>query len=233
MRVVGVAGDDPAVGAAPLFDVRLEHGADPTVVAHDAGYALVRPLQAVRTAEDDLRLVLQVRALDGEPRPRLGRRGQDAGLVVPPGVRPQVRQRFAAYAVVVSSRGLLATEYSDRTAVEGRWGMPGGGIDAGEQPADAVIREVVEETAQQVVLGELASVQTSHWIGRSPRATIEDFQAVRLVYRASCPEPSDPRVLDLGGTTSAARWVPLEEWATLPWTHNWRDLLGELLGQAS
>ncbi|WP_375423365.1 NUDIX hydrolase [uncultured Friedmanniella sp.] len=229
MRVVGVAGASPSA-AETVFDVRLEHGADPVVVAHDEGYALVRPLEAVRTADADLRLVLQVRPLEGEPRPRLGGRGQDAGLVVPPGVQPEVRQRVAAYAVVVSSRGLLATEYSGRTAVEGRWGMPGGGIDAGEQPADAVLREVVEETSQHVVLGELVSVQTSHWIGRSPRQTIEDFQAVRLVYQASCPEPSEPRVLDLGGTTSSARWVPLEEWRRLPWTHNWQELLGELLG---
>lgn len=229
MRVVGITGAGRAAFEEPAFDVRLEHGADPTVVAHDEGYALVRPLEAVRTPDDDLRLLLQVRPLDGEPRPRLGRRGQDAGLVVPPGVEPEVRQRFAAYAVVVSSLGLLATEYSDRTGVEGRWGMPGGGIDAGEQPVDTVLREVVEETAQQVELGELVSVQTSHWIGRSPKRTLEDFQAVRLVYRASCPEPSEPRVLDLGGTTSAARWVPLEEWSTVPWTNNWQELLGELL----
>lgn len=228
-----MAGDDPIRVAEPLFDVPLEHGADPTVVAHDRGYALVRPLQAVRTPDDDLQLVLQVRALDGEPRPRPSGRGQDPGLVVPPDVHPEVRQRFAAYAVVTSSRGLLATQYSDRTAVEGRWGMPGGGIDAGEQPVDAVLREVVEETAQQVELGELVSVQTSHWIGRSPRATIEDFQAVRLVYRASCPQPGEPEVLDQGGTTSAARWVPLEQWRTLAWTHNWHELLGELLEPGS
>ncbi|WP_375431473.1 NUDIX hydrolase [uncultured Friedmanniella sp.] len=213
----------------PLFDVRLAHGADPSVVAHDEGYAVVRPLEAVRSDAGELRLVLQVRVLDGERRPRLGPRGQDAGLVLSPGVQPQVRQRFAAYAVVTSSRGLLATEYSDRTAVQGRWGMPGGGIDDGEQPVEAVLREIHEETAQQVLLGDLVTVQTSHWVGRSPRGGIEDFQAVRLVYRATCPEPTDPRVLDLGGTTSATRWIGLDAWTSLPWTHNWATLLRELL----
>ena len=69
-------------------------------------------------------------------------RGRDAGLQLPPDAELEVRQRVAAYAVVLSDRGLLATEYSDRTAVPGRWGMPGGGIDDDEQPADAVLREV-------------------------------------------------------------------------------------------
>ena len=102
-------------------------------------------------------------------------------------VRPAVRQRFAAYAVVISSRGLLATQYSGRTAVTGRWGMPGGGLDDHEPPATAVLREVAEETSQEIILGELVKVQTSHWVGRSPYGNIEDFHAVRLIYRARLP----------------------------------------------
>ena len=70
--------------------------------------------------------------------------------------------------------------------------MPGGGIDPGEEPGAAVVREVHEETAQVVELGALVAVQTSHWVGRSPSGRVEDFHAVRLVYRASCPEPGEP-----------------------------------------
>ena len=228
MRVVGLTGDDDASGTAVL-DRHLAHGADPAVLAHDAGWAVVRPLSAVRDDDGEIVLNLRVRALDGEPRPHDAGRGRDAGLELPPDAELEVRQRVAAYAVVLSGYGLLATEYSDRTAVPGRWGMPGGGIDDGEQPADAVLREVAEETDQAVVLDELISVQTSHWVGRSPRGTLEDFQAVRLVYRATCPEPGEPRVLDVGGTTESARWVPLAEWPQVPWTHNWEHLLGDLL----
>ena len=83
--------------------------------------------------------------------------------------------------------------------------------------------------AHEWVLDELVSVQTSHWVGRSPRGSFEDFQAVRLVYRATCPEPREARVLDVGGTTESARWVPLAEWQKIPWTHNWEHLLGQLL----
>jgi len=228
VRVVGLAEDETS--AAPAFAVALEHGADPAAVAHDEGFAVVRPLRASRHGDSELVLELLVRPLSGEPRPTVPVRGRDAGLRVPAGVQPEVRQRVAAYAVVTSSRGLLATEYSDRTAVSGRWGMPGGGIDDGEQPEAAVLREVAEETDQQVELGDLVVVQTSHWIGRSPRGNLEDFQAVRLVYRATCPRPTEPRVLDLGGTTESARWLPLAQWRSLAWTQNWDQLLRQLLG---
>jgi 8-oxo-dGTP pyrophosphatase MutT (NUDIX family) len=211
------------------FEVLLDHGADPGVLAYDRGYVVVRPLDANRASSGDLILRLLVRPLSDEPRPQVRRQGRDAGLVLSRHVQPTVRQRFAAYAVVTSSRGLLATEYSGRIAVTGRWGMPGGGLDDHEPPTTAVLREVHEETSQEIVLGELIKVQTSHWVGRSPYGTIEDFHAVRLIYRASCPHPTDPVVLDQGGTTESASWVSLESWRSLSWTQNWQLVLAELL----
>jgi len=214
------------------FEVVLDHGADPGVLAYDRGYVVVRPLDANRASSGDLILRLLVRPVADEPRPQVRRQSRDAGLVLGRRVRPVVRQRFAAYAVVTSSRGLLATEYSARTAVTGRWGMPGGGLDDHEPPTSAVLREVAEETSQEIILGELIRVQTSHWVGRSPYSTIEDFHAVRLIYRASCPHPSDPVVLDQGGTTESAQWVPLESWRSVSWTQNWQLLLAELLDES-
>ena len=213
------------------FEVRLDHGADPDVLAFDRGYVVIRPLDANRTSSGDLILRLLVRPARDEARPVVRRQGRDAGLVLSGKVRPVVRQRFAAYAVVTSSRGLLATEYSGRTAVTGRWGMRGGGLDDHEPPTSAVLREVAEETSQEIILGELIKVQTSHWVGRSPYGTIEDFHAVRLIYRATCPHPNDPVVLDQGGTTESAQWVPLESWRSVSWTQNWQLLLTELLDQ--
>lgn len=206
----------------------LTHGGDPDLVVWEHGFSTVRPLDASRNGRGELVLRLLVRPAAGGPAPLVQSRGRDRALSVPD-VVPEVRQRLAAYAVVRSARGLLATQYSARTAVNGRWGMPGGGLDENEQPVDAVLREVWEETSQIVILGELVKVQTSHWLGRSPRDTIEDFHAVRLIYRAECLEPSDPVVLDAGGTTESARWVSTDHWANLRWTQNWRLVLGDLL----
>jgi hypothetical protein len=38
-------------------------------------------------------------------------------------------------------------------------------------------------------------------------------------------------VLDEGGTTESAQWVPLESWHEMSWTQNWRLLLSELLNE--
>jgi 8-oxo-dGTP pyrophosphatase MutT (NUDIX family) len=215
------------------FEAFLDHGADPDVLAFDRGYVIVRPVDATRDSSGDLILRLLVRPIVDEPRPQVRGQRRDAGLVLGGDARPTVRQRFAAYAVVISSRGLLATQYSSRTAVTGRWGMPGGGLDDHEPPASAVLREVAEETSQEIILGELVKVQTSHWVGRSPHGIIEDFHAVRLIYRASCPHPTEPVVLDQGGTTEAAQWVPLRSWRSVSWTQNWQLLLAELLTDSS
>ncbi|QGN35562.1 NUDIX domain-containing protein [Microlunatus sp. Gsoil 973] len=139
------------------------------------------------------------------------------------------RQRIAAYAWVESSRGILAAEFY-RPVPGGRWGLPGGGLDEREEPVDAVHREVMEETSQRIELGELVRVDTRHWIGRSPAGVLEDFHAVRLIYRARCPEPTDPVVIDVGGTTTAAAWFPYESWPDQPWNTGWRDLLVTLFG---
>jgi 8-oxo-dGTP pyrophosphatase MutT (NUDIX family) len=223
VKVVGVTPDGSVAFSAPLG-----HGQDPEVLAFDEGYSIERPLDATRGSDLGIVLRVLVQPLSGEARPEPRLRGLDKGLVLDE-IDPVVRQRVAAYAVVVSERGLLATEYSDRTAVAERWGMPGGGIDDHEEPAGAVLREVAEETSQLIDLGELIKIQTSHWIGRSPRAEVEDFHAIRLIYRGSCAAPTDAVVVDHGGTTESARWVPLPEWRQLPWTINWQQILGELL----
>lgn len=225
MRVLGVTADGQTA-----FDTALEHGVDPDVLAYDEGFVVTAPVEARLGEDGELRLVLRVRTVGPkDARPRVRRPGRDRGLRVGRGDTPVVRQRFAAYAVVESARGLLATEYSGLTAVAGRWGMPGGGLDPHEEPSAAVLREVLEETGQVVELGALKLVQSSHWVGRSPHGPVEDFHAIRLVYRGTCANPTDPVVHDQGGTTESARWVPLHAWKDLPWTQNWRQALRRLL----
>ncbi|MGI3779611.1 MAG: NUDIX hydrolase [Janthinobacterium lividum] len=225
MRVIGVAAKGRQV-----FDEQLGHGVDPRVLAYETGWVVLRPVDADLDDHAELRLVLKVRhRRKGDGHPRTRRPGRDRGLKTSPDEPLVVRQRFAAYAVVESERGLLATEYSDLTAVSGRWGMPGGGIDEGEAPVQAVVREVHEETGQGVDVGELVLVQSSHWVGRSPHGGVEDFHAIRLIYRGTCLDPTDPVVHDQGGTTAAARWVAREAWQDLTWTANWRQALRRLL----
>lgn len=132
------------------------------------------------------------------------------GLSVTQRALAHPRRRVAAYAVVVEDGRLLLTELSDQTEAHGMWTLPGGGVDADEEPRDAVVREVFEETGQSVTEVVLALVTSMHWLGVS-RTGPEDYHAIRLIHRARCHTVAEPIVHDVGGSTSAAAWVPLSE----------------------
>lgn len=222
MRVVGLQ------GAAPVALAEVGQGADPLESLLSQGWAARRPLLAKRAADGAIELMIEVEPSHGAI-PTSREPGRDAELVIGTDEVVQVKQRVAAYAVVESDRGVLATEYSPLTSAAGRWGLPGGGVDGLEEPSTAVIREVVEETSQEVVVHDLVDVHSAHWVGRSPRGQLEDYHAIRLIYRASCAEPTDPVVIDVGGTTSAAQWVPTDQIHRVPWTSGWMSLLDRVL----
>jgi len=154
---------------------------------------------------------------------------RDVDLVTRDGEVPHPYQRVAAYAFVTSRRGVLMTQFSDRTNAPGRWGLPGGGLENQEAPNRAVLREVWEESGQVIVVGELALVRTFRWIGRAPTGRLEDFHSVRLVYRASCHVPTEPVVHDVGGTTASAAWVPPTELDRLDFALSWRSLVSAVV----
>ena len=180
-------GEDPAVGLA----VRGWPG---TVVAVDGVLGDLTLRYAVQPAAP----------LD----PPLGPEGPGLTDAERLGVDPH--QRVAAYAVVVADGKLLLTQLAGYTGAAGRWNLPGGGLDPGESPTDGVVREVAEETGQVVDDVRLVDVMTQHWVGRSPRG-LEDYHAVRLLHTAHCARPTRPVVHDVGGSTSDAQWVPLDD----------------------
>jgi 8-oxo-dGTP diphosphatase len=61
----------------------------------------------------------------------------------------------SACAIVVDDRGQVLLE---RRADTGTWSLPAGAIDPGEQPAEAAVREVFEETGVRVAVERLAGV---------------------------------------------------------------------------
>ena len=221
MRIVGVL----APGASISVDAVLAHGEDPRMMLWRHGFLMTHPLS---THLDDQGIVLttQVRPRANNSRPpRVKSRGLDPSLTIAQDEKPVPHQRVAAYAIVRSQRGVLGTQCSDRTAIPGLWQLPGGGLERGETPSEGVMREIMEESSQRVRISRLIDVQSDHWIGRSPSGVLEDFQALRIIYTAVCADPTDPLVLDVGGTTMAASWVPVPRWRSLPWTSGARSLL--------
>lgn len=213
----------------PAVHIAVRHGDDPRLLLWSRGWSVAQWLSATGTDQD---IVLTAQVRRRTPTTRLPRRHGLHALpdaYPAPGEVPIPHQRIAAYAVVRSSRGMLGTMCSDRTAVPGRWQLPGGGLEPGETPSEAVVREVTEETAQDVHLLRVVDLQSDHWVGRGPNGQLEDFQALRIIYTAVCTDPTVPRVLDVGGTTQIARWVSLRRWRALPWTSGARSALDKYL----
>ncbi len=190
----------------------------------DHGYLPVRPLAATLVEDREIAftwLVREITAADHRPQER------HTVYVASSGEKPQRHQRIGAYALVTSERGILGTVNSTQTLAPGTWTLPGGGVDPGESPSDAVLREVFEETGQEIVIDRVLTLESEHWIGRSISGTLEDFHALRVVYGATCKTPSDPVVHDIGGSTQRADWVPVRSWRTLHWTNSSRTLLAQ------
>lgn len=118
-------------------------------------------------------------------------------------------QRVAAYALIIREEEVLLTRISQRGFHSGSWTLPGGGIDHGESPRNALLREVREECGIDCVVGELLEVDDVHVGGTAPSGRDEDFHAIHLVFAATMPTDAEPRVLEVEGTTDAVAWVPL------------------------
>jgi 8-oxo-dGTP diphosphatase len=127
-------------------------------------------------------------------------------------------QRFAAYAIATDPyENILLTRIAPGYPGEGRWHLPGGGTDYGEQPGTALIRELVEETGQRGRIIELLGV-ASHRDAASlgPEGYPIDWHGVRAFYRVVVERPTEVLVGDVGGSTSEACWMGLKEVRELP-----------------
>jgi 8-oxo-dGTP diphosphatase len=128
--------------------------------------------------------------------------------------QPFQMQRVAAYALVLrdgdGGREVLLTRNSARGPHPGSWTLPGGGIDHGEEPRDTVVREVREETGLACTPGDVLDVGSVHFEGTAPSGRREDYHALQIVFDATVSD-GEPTVLETGGTTDAAAWVPLAE----------------------
>lgn len=120
--------------------------------------------------------------------------------------------RVAAYAVIVQEGRILLAHWSQ--GGHSGWTLPGGGIDPGEDPADAAVREIAEETGYSAELGELIGVD-SKVIPAEQRLSGSGvpLHALRIVYTATVVGGELANERD--GSTDEAAWFSLDEVAGL------------------
>lgn len=110
------------------------------------------------------------------------------------------RQRVGAYVVCVRDGSLLMVRF---TGVD-RWALPGGGLDHGEDPRAAAVREVAEETGLQVVLGPVLDVGSRVWDDRAYR-----LHMISILYSGEITGGTLRH--EVGGSSDHAAWVPLAD----------------------
>ena len=122
---------------------------------------------------------------------------------------PRGRTRVGGYALCTDDGGrILLARLSAIEVDVGAWTLPGGGIEFGEHPDDAVIRELEEETGLIGEIEELAGV-FSHVYRRSPAAGGADLHFLGILYR--CRVTGGELRDEIGGTTDTARWFARDE----------------------
>jgi ADP-ribose pyrophosphatase YjhB (NUDIX family) len=102
-----------------------------------------------------------------------------------PGLDVEQRRltRVAAYALVLDEdERILLVRVAQGYSGAGRWTLPGGGINFGEDPADAVLRELAEETGLVGEVERLEFVDSQTGPG-DPERGFDVWHVIRTCYR--------------------------------------------------
>lgn len=108
---------------------------------------------------------------------------------------------------------MLLARNSAASEFPGLWGLPGGGVEQGEHPGDAVVREFAEETGLSVRATGLHTVLSD--VARLPSSGHAEHTD-RLIYDV-LPVGGDLRA-EVDGTTDRVEWVTPDDRPLMPFT---------------
>lgn len=121
------------------------------------------------------------------------------------------RTRVAAYALCVDESGrVLLCRIAPSVAAGEIWTLPGGGLEFGESPPVAVLRELAEEAGYEGEVEALADVTDRVFTDSTSSGRLH---AIRIIYRVRVTggELRD----EIDGSTDTCQWFAPAEAATL------------------
>ncbi|MCC6524094.1 MAG: (deoxy)nucleoside triphosphate pyrophosphohydrolase [Polyangiaceae bacterium] len=116
-----------------------------------------------------------------------------------PSPSPSARSVVVAAAVICERGRVLVTQRKPGTHLAGAWEFPGGKVEDGEDPRDALGRELREELGIEARVGAVVDVTFHRYPGKS----------VLLLFFAAerAPGSPEPQALDV----AARRWAAADE----------------------
>ena len=123
------------------------------------------------------------------------------------------RVRLAAYAWIERGNAVLLCRIAAPDVAAGKWTLPGGGLEFGEDPVDGVLRELREETGLAGTVGELLGVRSAI-LEPEMTARGDRLHVVGVLYRVDAVEAQ--LVMEVDGSTDLAAWIPFAELDALP-----------------
>lgn len=106
-------------------------------------------------------------------------------------------------AVIVSEGRVLCTQRGANGPLSGRWEFPGGKVERGEAPRDALVREIREELRCQIGVGEAVTTTTHDY--EFATVTLTTFYCTVVNGHPSLTEHNE------------MRWLEPRELLTLDW----------------
>ena len=103
---------------------------------------------------------------------------------------------LVAAAIIVEGGRVLLTQRKRGSHLEGMWEFPGGKVEEGEDPKDALARELREELGIDIDVGDIVEVTFYKY---------ETKSVLLLFYRATRRAGSEPRALDVAAFDWADR----------------------------
>lgn len=144
---------------------------------------------------------------------------------------PRRHTHLGAYAFIQRKDGAVLLIRKARGPYTGRWDLPGGQIEFGETPEEALRREVNEETGLQITDAPQLLAVFSHIAAWAPESEVmEVIHHLGAIYRASIAAGSSPMEAPDGEDAAGAEWLTLAALEGLLLTPFAKRTLGETGG---
>lgn len=123
---------------------------------------------------------------------------------------PRRHTHLGIYGLIVIGDAVVLIQ-KGRGPYRGMWDLPGGGIEFGESPKEALEREIREETALSVLSATPLDALSVRFTHTRPDGNLEDLHHIGIVYKVTVNSLEPLKTVADGKDSLGSRALPLEE----------------------